>query len=167
MPFPPNVDLTSLRRLFRSPQRSPPFEISEIITPVIDITEFSKMQSREFETNQVSVSVINETVILEVPDDQYWLVHSLMSVTDLLDADQTITLQLVSIPVPVGALVFGETRFGQPVSVPSLQQGGVGEVFDRPHIVVSRTRLGVAVNELTGAANVRVGVVATITRVQI
>lgn len=160
--FIPNVDLTVIKRLFGAVEQPGGFIVNDVISPVIEIQDLALMQRRESLTVFGNLTTTGTQVTVQVNDDQIWLVHLIGTETDGLDADQSVTMQLM-INLP-GALSFTRFRFEEPVSVTSLFEGGVGKIFPKPLILPSGSVVGVTANEVAAGAS---GIIATALNLQI
>jgi len=147
--FTPNVDLTVIKRLFGAVEQPGGFVVSDVISPVIEIQELSLMQRREVISASSNFSSVNGTVSIPVPPGENWLTHYFASATSVLNADQSITIQMmVSMPGIVPGF-----RFDRPVDVPADSVAGVGRVFEKPLILPAGSTIGVRAGAIVvGAA---------------
>jgi len=167
MAFFPNVDLTAIKRLFRSVEQPGPFIVTEVISPVIDIQKFIFMLQREWVNTFVVLTAVGQTLTHTIPEGEQWLIHAIASSTDTLDADQTVSLQQFITPTNVGGLGDTGTKYGRVVAVGNSEQGGSGQVFENIVIFPSGSVFGVAVNQLTigVGGDVRLSLTALISRI--
>lgn len=146
--FTPNVDLTVIKRLFGAVQQPGGFVVGDIIAPVIEIQTMALMQRREFLEVFSNFSVVNSAVTTQVTPGEFWQVHLFMSRTDVLDADQSITMSLV-ISFPGGV---NNMRLGLPITVNASSAGGVGNIFPDPLILPAGATIGTISNEIVVGA---------------
>jgi len=162
--FIPNVDLTVLKKFFGGVEGLGSFVVGDTISPILEIQDIALFQRRETLTKLVAtISVVNQAVDFTVDAGEFWLIHFLSVTTDVLDADQTVIVQLFV--RPPGTSPFG--RLLVPSSIGNNEQGGIGAAFGRPLILPSGARFGAVSNQITGgvAGNVKFDLLANIHRV--
>jgi len=163
--FIPNVDLTILKKFFGGVEGRGSFLVSDTISPILEIQDialFQRRDTRQFSGAITTVGAIGH-VSLTVDAGEFWLIHYLSVVTDILDADQAVTVQLYVRPPGVAF----RARLLVPVVIGNSEQGGIGAAFGRPLIIPSGTVFGAASNAITvgGAGAITLEVVANISRV--
>lgn len=173
MPFIPNVNLTSIKRLFGAVEQPGSFLVADQIVPTYDVGNVGLSERREWTFGSNNVSSPNGFVSKQVPAGEFWIVHMFQGATDTLDSDQAIKLQLaIRGRGAVGTLPSPVTRIGQPVeatgSAAPSELTGVGQTFQPPLILDTGTDFGVVVNRLTvGAAGaISVSLAVQITRIR-
>ena len=162
--FTPNVDLTSIKRLFGAVEQPGGFIVSDLISPVIEIQNLALMQRREHINAFSSFGAVGAVIGEFVPEGEFWLVHSIVTDTDVLDADQALQYSLLLIPPTSSSSHF---RYDQPVSINPSSEGGLGRIFEPPLILGPRMLIGMVANEITpGVAGViAMGQSVTFTRI--
>ena len=147
--FIPNVDLTGLKKFFGAPEQPGPFFVSDTISPILEIQDIALFQRRETLTLvNGSFGSVGQVHSFTVDAGQFWLVHYIAMTTDVLDADQSVTVQLFVIPTGVGSSL----RLLVPVSIGNSGAGGIGAAFGRPLILPSGATFGVAINAIDPGA---------------
>lgn len=170
MPFFPQVDLTSVKRLFGSQEDRTQFVVSEFISPTLDIATLGLMHAREFVFDNQNAAAAGVFGSFVVPDRQFWLIHLVSAASDVLDADQAATFQ-VAMRAPGGSAILTSpiTRLGSIESVPASSVGGVGIQFNPGMLLPPNGEFGVVINTATlGAAGaIAFSVQAQITRIRL
>ena len=132
------------------------------IIPVVDLQQHLVTLNASWVETTIVVNSIR-FVGLVVPQDESWTIIALGSMTDTLDADQTITLQ-TAIQRPDGQ-VYG-VSFMQPIG--NSERGGRGGEGIFPMVLQPGEGIGVQINivDVGAAANidVNVGVLRSIQR---
>ena len=147
--FIPNVDLTVIKKFFGGVEGPGSFVVSDTVSPILEIQDIALFQRREILKRTLTVNAVNGFVDRTVEAGEFWLIHYVSVTTDVLDADQTINIQLFSQEPGVGNL----GRLLVPSSIGNSEAGGIGAAFGRPLILRSGARFGAAVNAITvGAA---------------
>ena len=162
--FIPNVDLTVIKKFFGGVEGPGAFVVGDTISPILEIQDIALFQRRDLVETTVNVSAIGGVIGQVVDPGEFWLVHYVGIITDVLDADQTITMQLFVEEPAARARI----RLLVPTSIGNSEQGGIGAAFGRPLILRSGTRFGAAANAITigAAGNVAVELAANISRVR-
>lgn len=170
MPFAPQIDLTSVKRLLGAVEQPGQFVIADSIVPTLDIGVLGLIHARETQFVFDDITAVNFFVSIAVPDKQFWLVHLISSASDLLDADQSIRLQAaVRLPGAAAALANSVVRIGRILTINASSSGGVGESMSPPLILPPGADVGVAANEVTvgAAGSVRTSLQLQVTRVRL
>lgn len=162
MPFFPNISLTPLKKLFRATEQPGAFVVGDVISPVMPLQDIIAVTSTTGVTQGGSVTGIGQGFGATVEEDEAWLVQSFASVTDVLDADQAVTLQGFIFHPGIGI-----RNYGDPVVIGASTQGGWGKVFTPPMLLIPGQRLGVVVVDITVGAAGLIGLNATTVRVVI
>lgn len=98
----------------------------------------------------IAITTFNDNNFFTVPDDKIWLVAAIVSSTDVLDADQAVTVQGY-----MNLSGLNGCAFGDPVRVAVNEQGGFGMVFgaNNPLVLPEKSQIGIyTTNEDGGAA---------------
>lgn len=162
MPFTPNVNLSLLKKLLAAQEQPGGFIVSDLILPVLELGLLAGADKLAVGRTATFAVTTGQTITVIVGSD-YLLVHSLTSVTDILDADQSITLQgFLFGPDPLST-----QNFGTPVVVGNSEQGGFGEIFSPPILLTPGTAIGVRVVGFVGGAAGTIAVDVAIRRVLI
>jgi len=162
--FIPNVDLTVIKKFFGGVEGPGAFVVSDTISPILEIQDIALFQRRDVvEALNFAVSSVASVISLTVDAGQFWLIHYLATNTDILDADQAISIQLFVREPSVNPL----GRLLVPTAVGNSEQGGIGAAFGRPLILRSGTQFGAVVNGITvgAAGSIRLDMAANISRV--
>ena len=162
--FIPNIDLTVLKKFFGGVEGPGSFIVGDTISPIIEIQDIALLARREnLSVVNFPMTAVSIPVQLIVPEGEFWLVHYIAMTTDVLDADQAVTVQLFIRQTNINGRVLVPTTTG------NSEQGGIGAAFGRPLILSSLARFGIIINAITvgAAGNIRADMYANISRVRL